>query len=424
MTSKRRALIGLADQFVMAGANAATGLVAYPLLPADEVGILLLALGCTYVVLGVNRAFVGEALLVAGARSGTAQWRIVVRSASVTSLVVGVLAAALLLVVWAIGPQSLRALVWLVPLVPVILLCDTARYAYLASGRQASALTTDLVWAGVQATAIVAIVLGGKVSAGSLLVCWGLGALASAGLFIAREKLNPAAGSIRSWLKEAGHVSWWFAGTAVIGQAQVQVVAFTVSGLLSAAALAELRLAQYGFLMPVLNLAMALMALLVPRASRLAAGGDRRALHQQTRRALLLCAVGASVPLLAIPLAGDVLQTILPTYVGVAALAAPVAIQAAIYLIQVPFGAALRGMQLGRLVFAHYAIFTAASLVGVAVGIEAGGLVGAAWGLTGGAAAGLAVMVIFYLRASAAMQVRMTSSAVRKDSLTAVGAAS
>ena len=74
----------------------------------------------------------------------------------------------------------------------------------------------------------------------------------------------------------------------------------------------------------------------------------------------------------------------------------PISVQAGIYLIQVPFAAAIRGMQRGRLLFLQYCIFTATSLTGLVIGAATAGLTGAAWGLTTGAAVGLAVFVALY----------------------------
>jgi O-antigen/teichoic acid export membrane protein len=74
----------------------------------------------------------------------------------------------------------------------------------------------------------------------------------------------------------------------------------------------------------------------------------------------------------------------------------PIALQPAIYLVQLPFAAALRGMHRARLLFLQYAVFTATSLSGLVVGARLSRLPGAAWGLTTGSAVGLVVMIGLY----------------------------
>jgi O-antigen/teichoic acid export membrane protein len=114
--------------------------------------------------------------------------------------------------------------------------------------------------------------------------------------------------------------------------------------------------------------------------------------------ALLGVAVGAVVTLLASLLAEPAAQWFRDgQYRNVAPIAVPVSLQAALYLVQLPFAASLRGMQLARLLFVQYAVFSSASLVGVVVGASQGGLLGAAWGLALGASVGFVTMVAIYL---------------------------
>src|SRR5207248_659738 len=138
------------------------------------------------------------------------------------------------------------------------------------------------------------------------------------------------------------------------------------------------------------------MGLLVPRASRLAGAGDAAGLRRQTERvALAFAGLAAVMVAVLIPL-GHLLVRYVPRLVGIGPLILPISVQASIYLIQIPFAAAIRGMHRGRLLFVQYAIFTATSLTGLVVGAAAGKLTGAAWGLTTGAAVGFVVFVALY----------------------------
>ncbi|MGH8877877.1 MAG: hypothetical protein ACRD0P_11115, partial [Stackebrandtia sp.] len=185
-----------------------------------------------------------------------------------------------------------------------------------------------------------------------------------------------------------------FTGSAVIGQAQIQLIALLIPGLLGASAFAGLRLAQLVILQPVQNLVLASMGMLVPRTAALAEAGDLAGLRAQTRRVLAISLALAAVLLLVVMFAaGPLLDWYRDgAYAEVAALALPVGIQAGVYLLQIPFTATLRGLRQGRRVFVQYSLFTVASLLGAGLGAVGYGLPGAAWGLTFGSAVGLAAM--------------------------------
>jgi hypothetical protein len=109
----------------------------------------------------------------------------------------------------------------------------------------------------------------------------------------------------------------------------------------------------------------------------------------------MFAGLGAVLVVVVVPLAHFVLTKI-PKYAYIAPLALPIAIQPAIYLVQLPFAAALRGMHRARLLFAQYVCFTTTSLTGLVIGASVNGLPGAAWGLTTGSAVGLLVMIASY----------------------------
>jgi O-antigen/teichoic acid export membrane protein len=95
------------------------------------------------------------------------------------------------------------------------------------------------------------------------------------------------------------------------------------------------------------------------------------------------------------PLADFVLIHI-PKFAGIAPLALPMSLQAAVYLVQLPFTAALRAMHRAKILFVQYVVFVAVSLTGLVLGAHANGLQGAAWGLTASSMVGLLLMVALY----------------------------
>jgi O-antigen/teichoic acid export membrane protein len=401
---------GLADQFVIACANAGNTVLALILLPLHRSGIMILSLGLAYFVMFLNRAFVGDVLLALASRYDGERRDRLVRNGLAAAVGIGAIAAVVLLAVWAVWPRGgktdLRDLVWIAPFLPVLLLHDTGRFTYLADRQPAKALSIDLVWVGTQAVAVVTMVLTNLTSAGGLMVCWGIGAAVGATVFLLRTGYRPWRGRATRWAAETRHLSGWFTATALIGQLQIQAVGFIVTGQLSPTALSALRGGQVALIQPVQNFLMAVQGLVVPRGSRLArdaarlpgAEGEQAAAALRRLIALLLLAfTGLAVLMVAImwPVATLVLTRV-HKFAGIAPLALPMSLQAAMYLVQLPFTAALRAMHRARMLFAQYVIFSAVSLTGLVVGAHAGGLQGAAWGLATGTATGLVTMAAFY----------------------------
>jgi hypothetical protein len=401
--------VGLADQVVFALANAGNTLLALALLDRARAGIMLLSLGIGYFVIGVNRAFCGEVLLALASRyEGERQARLV-RNGIAAALSFAGCAAVVLMLVWlflpATGGVDLRDLVWVVPFLPSLLLHDTGRYSYLAARRPQRALVIDAVWVGTQLLSVLIMSLAGLASAGGLLFCWGLGATAGASMFLFRSRIRPWSGNPRGWLAETRHLSGWFTATALIGQLQGQAVGFLVANRLSSRELSGLRGAQTALLQPVQNFITAVMGLLVPRTSRLAAkvalpgAPGRQAAHALRRQTRLLATGFAVLAVIMIAIVVPVARTLLvrlPKFADIAPLALPIAIQPGIYLVQLPFAAAIRGMHRAPLLFIQYLIFTTTSLSGLVLGARLDRLPGAAWGLTTGSAVGLVAMIGLY----------------------------
>ncbi|MFI5957955.1 hypothetical protein [Cryptosporangium sp. NPDC051539] len=393
---------GLADQLVSAGANAATGLLVLPFLPPSHAGAVLFAIGVGYFAIGIARALVGDVLLTYSARYGDTERARQATDATKTAAAFGLIASVLAVLAWATGPGFLSELIWLAPFLPFVLVHDAGRYAFLAARRPARALISDLTYIGVQAV-LLAVLLGAGYRDGAVFLCaWGAGGVAGAFSFLIRSRINVFnifGGDLRGWIRETRHLSSWMTATALLGQAQVQLVYTLVTGLLAPAALAMLRAAQYGLLMPAQNLQMAVSSLLVPRMSRLAAEGDVAGMSRLVRKALSATVLCGLLPVALSPLAGPLLDAILPKYAEAGTIAFPVALQALIYLVQVPFTAALRGMQRVRSLFVQYAMFCLAQCAGLVLGTLWFDLRGAASGMAFGSAVGLVVMVVLYRKA-------------------------
>jgi O-antigen/teichoic acid export membrane protein len=400
---------GLADQFVVACANAGNTALALILLDRHRSSFMLQSLALAYVVMFLNRAFVGDVLLALASRYEGERRDRLVRNGLATAGTFGAVAAVALLAVWAVWPRgdvNLTDLIWIVPFLPVLLLQDTARFSYLADRQPAKALVNDLIAVGTQAAGVTVMLLAGVRSAAGLLLCWGIGAAVGTAVFLLRTGQRPWRGRPLRWAAETRHLSGWFTATAMIGQFQVLAVTFLISHQVSPSALSGLRAAQTALVQPVQNFLMAVQGLVVPRASRLARDASRLPAQEGAQAAasmraltwklvLAFTALAVAMVLVVWPLAGFVLVRV-DKFKDIEPLALPMALQAGIYMVQLPFTAALRAMHRARMLLAQYVIFTAVSLTGLVVGARTAGLEGAAWGLTAGAATGLLAMAGLY----------------------------
>jgi O-antigen/teichoic acid export membrane protein len=400
---------GLLDQVVIAAANSANTLLGGILLTKGQFGALALALAVGYFAQYLNRAIVGDVLLALASRyDGDPRIRLA-RNGLATALCSGLVTTVVFVGLWAAWPNrgeiDLRELIWLAPFMVPIMLHDTARCDYLADRRPDKALGIDLVWAGTQAVMVAVMVFTGNSSAGGLLTVWGLGATAGITVYLLRERRLPWQGSPKAWLAETRHLSSWFTATAVVAQVQVLAISFVVAGRLSKIDLGNLRFVQTVQLQPVQNLITAVQSLLVPRASRNAAEAAKpgpqgveaaTTLRRQTRQlAIAFTVLGALMVLIVWPVVSYVLVHT-HKFAEAAPLALPIALQGAVYLLQVPFTAAMRGMHRARMLFVQYVVFAVVSLSGLTLGADWGGLHGAAWGLLAGSAAGLVCMIALY----------------------------
>src|SRR5437763_15731730 len=111
-----RVTVGLVDQAVIAVANATNTLLALALLDRSRAGVMLLSLGRGYFVVGVNRSFVGEVLLVRASRCEGERRVRLVRNGAIARCGCGVGARGVLAVGWLVLPPTggvdLRLLVW------------------------------------------------------------------------------------------------------------------------------------------------------------------------------------------------------------------------------------------------------------------------------------------------------------------------
>lgn len=400
--SFRLASIGLVDQFVSAASNAANIVLAAVLISSErEAGAMMLALTIGYFAVGLNRAFIGDVLLAHLPRCEIGDQVRLVRNAAATALAFGLAVGLLLIFVGTAWPRSspidFSRLAWIGSALPVVLLQDTGRYAAMAASRPKQALLSDATWITVQAILVAVGAWMGAVTTGKLLFAWGVGAASGAVAWIAIDRIGISKGKPWEWIREMRYISGWFTASALLGQLQVQLTAFLVTGLLGPAAFTRLRLFQTAILAPAQNLMMALIGVLVPRISRLARSERIDEVQRQVRLAALGCALmGATALAVFVPIAPRAMHQFLPRYADATSLILPIGLQACLYAVQIPYSAAMRGMQQSKALVLQSAVLAVATVVGVLFGAGCAGLVGAAWGMCLGTAIGLVTMIVLH----------------------------
>jgi len=417
--SSRRWVLAISDQIVSASSNAANLIVAAFLLSdVDAAGQMMLAVTIVYFAVNFIRSFVGDVLLVVMPRSATDHDRQeLVRNATTTAsaIVLVAIPAMLLLQLTAPAQLNLRYLAWGALVLPAIALQDVGRYVAFSTNSPAKALQIDIIWVAVQAMLVGLLTITGRVTAATLILAWGAGALIGAIVWLAAHRLNPLRGSPMSWLSVSKGLSGWFSATSVIGQIQVQILAMGISGVGGPSAFAQFRLAQVAILAPAQNAGMAAMSVLTPRSSRLSERCDVDAIRTQTRQSIIAISLVA-VPALALlcVLARPLLRAYLPSYLPAAALAIPMAIYAYLYVIQAPYNSAFRGMLSGERVFGYGLASSLFAVGGFSIGIWFGGVVGACWGLA--SALALSTLLAHLIHRRSVVRLGSPTELLRKSS--------
>lgn len=398
-----RVTAALADQFVVALSSASLTLLALVLLDRSEAGLLILTVAMGYFALGINRAFIGDVLLVLAPPLDEVHRARLIRQGMSASIWVSAIASATLLAVQltanTLGHSELDNLALVAIVLPAVLGQDTARFASLSRHRPQDALRIDLIFFCVQVAIIAVLASSGSLSAGDLIAAWGGGAVAGLAWHVVRGRTAPLLTSPTAWIRRTHQLSVWFTVTGLLAQVHAQMVNFIVLGRLSAADLSGLRGSQAAVLQPIQNLSLALYAVLVPRAARWASSpclaAKAKLVHETVMASLILLVFGVVTMVPLAILAMDFLGS-MTKFADMRDMIPPVTVQAGVLLIQVPYGAALRGLGRARRLFVQHVFFTVASLSGLVLGATNFGAVGALWGLSLGAAAGLLTMIVFF----------------------------
>lgn len=397
-----RPAIGLADQLLSSATNVVFVFVLARLLDASAFGTFVVGMSVTLLVAGVARAFVGEPLLalvstMPHADGEGADRHRMIRSALVTAFLAGVGACVVISGV-GLALGGVAGELWYTAIcLPALLLQDAARYAYLAIGRPAVALRSDLVWLVVQSVLVVVVMLTtGRPGALAFALCWAGGALAAAAWVLVEQRLDLRDVDLRAWLRFSRVVSAWRVVTSVVGQVQQQGVVVLIGVLLTTADAGGLRVGQLMVAQPVTTVAAAVVTAMVPWAARRGDAGDRHGLRSSVRR-LETAAAGVAAGVLGVYLLRVPLVALLfPGFERYAGLLGPVCVQAACVCVSSPLQAVARGLRVLRPLFVAQVVAAVVAVGATVAGSLVAGVTGAAWGPALGAAVVVVGSVLAY----------------------------
>jgi O-antigen/teichoic acid export membrane protein len=301
----RRLGWGLADQAVSSITNFVLGLVIARSLSATAFGAFSLAWVTYGVVLNVSRGLATDPLTVRYSGPADARWRAaMVRAASTaTSVGVTVGVACVLGGVWignAVGPSFVALGIVL----PALMLQDSWRFAFFASGQGKRAFLNDSVWA---VALVPAMLLAGTIgTAFAFMLAWGGAAAAAAAFGCLQTRCLPRLHGVVGWLGEHRELGARYAveNLSDSASAQLRLTGLgMISGLASVAAVRGAQLLQGPFV--ALRMGISLMA--VPEAARV--------LQRRPHRLLTFCLLlGGSQAFAGLLWGGALL--LLPTSVG------------------------------------------------------------------------------------------------------------
>lgn len=197
----RRVSWGLADQAASSATNFAVGIVVARSLGAVGFGIFSLAWVTWGVVLNLSRGLATDPLTVRFSGASTELWRGATMRSSGTAIAMGIGIGAICGISGLImgGPIG-AAFVGLGLVLPALLLQDSWRFAFFASGEGHRAFANDVVWALALVPTMLLASLHGTVF--GFILAWGSAAAVAAAFGSFQTRLIPRFSGIGAWVRQ------------------------------------------------------------------------------------------------------------------------------------------------------------------------------------------------------------------------------
>jgi O-antigen/teichoic acid export membrane protein len=299
---------GVVDQAVGSASNFVLSLYVARELGPRAFGAFSLAFITFTVILNASRGTATDPLMVRYSGATGERWRQATAAASATATTVGAVGGVGCVVVGLLLPQPIGpALIALGVLLPGLMLQDSLRFAFFATGRARSALLNDVVWTVLLLLALVmvhqAANQGDTVRVVLCLVAFGGTASIAAMFGLYQTRVLPRPGRVFGWLREHRGLSPRYLLENVSTSGAMQIRSSVLGGVAGLASVGYMRGAEI-LMGPFLVVLSGVSQVSVPEASRV--------FHRNSRRLPHFCAVLGGVQALAALAWGAVLLLVLP----------------------------------------------------------------------------------------------------------------
>ena len=235
-----RAAWGIADQAFSSATNFALSAIVARSVTPEAFGGFALVFATYIIALGVARSVNTLPLLVRFSGVDDQEWRDATTSATGTALAAGTAGGLVCAVAAIVFPTTATALLALSVTLPLLLLQDTWRHAFLARGSPSSAFLNDLGWAVFLVPALAVPIAIGSQSSAPFILSWGIAGGAAGLLGIAQSRIVPRPLECARWVR-----SQWDLGGRQLGEfaantgstQSVMYAAGAIGGLTAAGAL-------------------------------------------------------------------------------------------------------------------------------------------------------------------------------------------
>jgi O-antigen/teichoic acid export membrane protein len=402
----RRPLLGrgiwtLTDQLLSSGTNFFVAIVLARVLGPDGFGAYAVAFSVWIVAMSASRGLIVQPFVVEASPQGREASSETAAHAAASCLGLGVLmavpvgAAGLIL---GLGTAVGSALGFLAAALPGLCLQDFWRFVGFSRSEPRQSTVNDAIWAAVQGLALGALWYWDRLTPGSGVAAWGVGAATAAAFGIAQFEVRPRVShEAAAWARQAFVPGKWFAMSSATHSAAVQGTVFIIAGSLGAAAVGGLRAAM-NLVAPLQLLSMSADALGLPAASR-AIASRRDLLRFCVLYSSSLTAIGLLYGSLIVPWAPALLSFVFgDAFEGFSPLVLPVALSFVASAVGMGASVGLRAMLGGRQLMAAQAISAPLILALVAIAAPRFGVIGAAWAITAGYTGNSALIWYFLVR--------------------------
>lgn len=377
----RRLSWGLVDQAVTSLVSFAVGIFVARELGAVQFGAFSLAWVTYGVCLNISRGLATDPLAVRYSGVRRSLWRSAVTRSSGLSFLLGLVTGAFCVGAGLLlGGTTGDAFVGLGMVLPGLLVQDSWRFAFFASGQGGKALTSDLVWAAAMVPMLYLAMKQPSVTV--FVLAWGGAAAIAALVSGLQASILPRVTRAKSWLSEHRDLGprYLVENVALSGAAQVR--AYGVGAIAGLAAVGDIRGAEL-LLGPFFIVLSGVGLVAVPEAARVV----RRGVRALPKFCLMLGGSQAAAALLW----GLALMVALPETVGVrmlgevwpeaSKLILPATISVMFASMSTGAAAGLRALGVARR-SVKVQVFASSAYAGLGIGGAAlDGAVGSAWGV-------------------------------------------